>query len=333
MQIDEVEEKAVWEDFLLNQKEKTFLQSWNWGELQKSLGYKIWRLGAFQEKNLISIALVVKFTAKRGTFLLVQHGPIGQLQRELLLEIKKLAQKERASFVRVAPLLEKTKENERLFSSLGFHNSPMHASAYEATWQLDISLTEEELLKNMRKTTRYLVRQAKKNPEIEIVKSDKTEDVKLYDELNQIVAHHQHFVPFSFKFIKGEFEVFLKDQQALLFFGKYQGKVVASALVVFWSGIGFYHHAALDPKYHKIPVSYLLQWSAIQEAKKRGCQLYDFWGYVDPKSKHPWAGPTLFKMGFGGRSRLYIKTKDLPLSLKYWLIFVFEYLRKIKRGL
>ena len=108
---------------------------------------------------------------------------------------------------------------------------------------------------------------------------------------------------------------------------------MASALVTFWSGIGFYHQAALDPKYHKVPIAYLLQWEAIKEAKKRGCKLYDFWGYVDPKSRHPWAGPTLFKMGFGGKAYEYVRTQDLPLSKKYWLTYGFEVLRKIKRGL
>ena len=64
----------------------------------------------------------------------------------------------------------------------------------------------------------------------------------------------------------------------------------------------------------------MLQWEIIKEAKRRGCKLYDFWGYIDPKAspKHPWAGPTLFKMGFGGRAYEYVKTQDLPLSKKYW---------------
>ena len=84
-----------------------------------------------------------------------------------------------------------------------------------------------------------------------------------------------------------------------------------------------------------MPVSYLLQWEAIREAKNRGCKLYDFWGFVDPQkySKHPWAGPTLFKMGFGGEKFEYIETQDLPLSNKYWLTYFFEKLRKLKRGL
>ncbi len=106
-------------------------------------------------------------------------------------------------------------------------------------------------------------------------------------------------------------------------------------MVIFWSGIGFYHQAASLSKYAKFSIPYLLQWEAIKEAKKRGCKLYDFWGFTDPEKepKHPWAGPTLFKMGFGGYKKEYVKTQDFPLSKKYWLTYIFEKLRKTKRGL
>ena len=116
---------------------------------------------------------------------------------------------------------------------------------------------------------------------------------------------------------------------------KYKGEIIAASYEIFWSNIGFYHHAALLPKYKKIPVSYLLQWEAIREAKKRGCGVYDFWGYADPKKNpnHPYAGPTLFKMGFGGQKYEYVKTQDYVISPKYWLNYIIESARKIKRGL
>jgi lipid II:glycine glycyltransferase (peptidoglycan interpeptide bridge formation enzyme) len=125
----------------------------------------------------------------------------------------------------------------------------------------------------------------------------------------------------------------LRDNQAVCFFGKYKGEIVAAALVIFWQGVGFYHQAASLSKFAKLSVPYLLQWEAIKESKKRGCRIYDFWGFTDPQKfpKHPWAGPTLFKMGFGGYNIKYIKTQDLPISKKYWLIYFFEKLRKIKR--
>lgn len=331
MRVAEITEKSTWEDFFSGREEKTFLQSWDWGEFQIKSGNKIWRLGLYGEKGLLSLVLAAKVRARRGTFLLVQHCL--DVREELVGRLKEIAEAEGCLFIRMAPLLPRSEENQKVFQKLGFREAPMHANAYEATWRLDLTPPEETLLKNMRKSTRYLIHQAEKNHELAVAKSGEPADAQIYQKLSLKVAKRQQFTPFSYEFVRNEFEIFSRDKKSLFFFGKYRGEVVASALVIFWSGIGFYHQAALDPQYHRIPVAYLLQWEAIREAKKRGCRFYDFWGYVDPKSRHPWAGPTLFKMGFGGEARLYMKTQDLPLSWKYWPVLIFETLRKIKRGL
>ncbi|MFH1780552.1 MAG: peptidoglycan bridge formation glycyltransferase FemA/FemB family protein, partial [Candidatus Nealsonbacteria bacterium] len=297
MKIIRVDEKSAWEGFFSDFQDKTFLQSWNWGEFQERMGHKIWRLGICDNKGSpTSLILAVKVQARRGTFLLVQHN-LG-LTETLLNKLKEIAKEENCVFIRIAPLLARNEENKKFFQKMGFRASPMHANAYEATWKLDITLSEDDLLKNMRKSTRYLIHRAEKIPELTIIKSNQLEDVSLYQKLNLKVAKHQKFTPFSSASVKNEFDIFNRDNEVLLFLGKYKGEIIASALVIFWSGIGFYHQAALDPKYHKVPVAYLLQWEAIKEAKRRGCKVYDFWGYIDPKSHHPWAGPTLFKMGF-----------------------------------
>lgn len=331
MKIVEIKEKSVWEDFLLNCKEKTFLQSWNWGEFQQRMGNKIWRLGVFNNGYPISIILAVKIRARRGTFLLIQHNVC--FSEMLLKKLKEIAKEENCSFIRMAPLLDRNKENKKLFKDLGFKKAPMHASAYEATWKLDLTPPEDALLAQMRKTTRYLIRQAEKNPDVVIEKSEKSSDLAIYQKLNKAIASRQHFTPFSDEYLKNEFDIFTDDGQAQLFLGKYKRETAAAALVIFWQGTGFYHQAASLPQFAKFSVPYLLQWAAIKEAKKRGCRAYDFWGYVDPKSRHPWAGPTLFKMGFGGEVHQYIETQDLPLSWKYRPIHFFEALRRIKRGL
>ena len=341
-EVREIKEKKVWEDSLLGCDEKTFLSSWNWGEFNKMMGNKIWRLGVFDRNKLVGLALVSKIMAKRGIFLLIQHGPVisGENKKNetlqiLLDELNKIGKEEGVSFIRINPLWERNQENQDILKSFGFREAPMHANAYEAAWKLDITSPENELLMNMRKTTRYLIRQTLKNQDITVEKSEELDGLEIYQRLNEEVAKRQRFVPFSSEFIKNEFEVFSKDNQILWFFGKYKGEVAAAALVVFWSGIGFYHQAASTAKYTKFSIPYLLSWEAIKEAKQRGCVLFDFWGYVDPKEnpKHPWAGPTLFKMGFGGKPFEYVKTQDFPLSRKYWLTYIFEKLRKTKRGL
>jgi peptidoglycan pentaglycine glycine transferase (the first glycine) len=342
-QFKEINNKEIWENFLLSCEEKTFLQSWNWGEFQEMADNRIFRFGVFDGENITATVLVSKITARRGTFLLIQHGPNIKQQeagarRQILIflleELKKVARDEKTDFIRIAPLLENSEENRRIFKDLGFISSPMHANAYEATWRLDISFSEEDIMKNMRKTTRYLIRQSMKNPDIAIEKSQKLSDAEIYQSLNRQVALRQKFVPFSSEYIKNEFDLFSADDQAIWFFGKYRGELAAAALVIFWQGTGFYHQAASLSKYAKLSIPYFLQWEAIKEAKSRGCKLYDFWGFTDPQKypKHPWAGPTLFKMGFGGYNKDYLKTQDCPISKKYLLISLFEKFRKLKRG-
>lgn len=63
--------------------------------------------------------------------------------------------------------------------------------------------------------------------------------------------------------------------------------------------------------------------------------MYDFWGYVNPQVEpnHPWAGPTLFKMGYGGQAYEYMRTQDYVLSPYYFVISFFEKIRKRIRKL
>ena len=345
MEIREIQSKDEWEGFLQNCAEKTFMQSWNWSEFQKLNGNKIWRFGIFYGENLLGVFLVIKVTAKRGTFLFVPHGPVlkeslrisdkKETMKGALEMLKKISAEEVAGFVRVSPIFENTESNNELFSELGFRPAPIHASAYEATWKLDIFPPEEELLKNMRKTTRYLIKKARENSDISIEKSADSKNIEIYQMLNKKVSQRQKFVPFSENFIKNEFEIFAKDNQSLFLFGKYKGEVIAGALIIFWSGVAFYHQAASLSKFAKLSIPYLLQWEAIKESKHRGCAIYDFWGFTDPVkfSGHPWAGPTLFKMGFGGYKREYIKTQDYIISQRYWINYIIEKIRKYTRGL
>lgn len=336
MILKEITDKNTWENFLASIKEKTFLQSWNWGEFQKLMGDKIWRFGIFENEELIAVSLVVKVVAKRGTFLFLPHGPMVKNQEAKVLkffleELRKIA--ERASFIRISPISERNEENLKILKDLGFRKAPTHTHP-EETWQLDISPSEEDLLMQMRKTTRYLVRQGLKNQEIEIFQSQKLEDVETFNNLHQEVVKRQRFTPFSLDYFKKEVSAFSPDNQISVFLGKYKDEIIASAIIVYWQGIGFYHHGASSLKYSKIPVSYLLQWEAIKEAKRRGCLLYNSWGVAPEGSsrKHPWAGLTLFKKGFGGYLKEYVKTQDLILSPKYWMNWGIEKIRYKKRG-
>ena len=129
MEIREIDDKSIWENFLMKSEEKTFLSSWNWGEFNKLMGNKIWRLGVCDNQEIVAVALAVKIQAKRGIFLQVQHC-LG-ISKILVNKLKEIAKEEGCIFIRVAPLLARgSRENKKLFHVLGFRDSPMHANAY-----------------------------------------------------------------------------------------------------------------------------------------------------------------------------------------------------------
>lgn len=349
MEVKEIINKEIWESFFSGLEEKTFLQSWNWGEFQILQNNKIWRFGIYDINKLCGVALVVKISARRGTFLFIPHGPVikgseSTVKYEMLItflkNLKELAIKEKASFIRISPFWKRTEEADNIFKKLNFRYAPIYMHA-EVTWELDITPSEEELLAEMRKTTRYLIKQAQKNPDIQIEKIENINDLESFLPVYIDTARRHHFTIYSRDYLRDQFNAFVGDKQIMFFFGKYKGEIISAAIFVFWQGGAFYHHSGSLLKYSKIPMNYLLQWEAIKEAKKRGCKIYNFWGIAPDimeeedaqKSKHPWAGLSLFKMGFGGFRRELVKTQDLILSNKYWINYLIEVSRKFKRGL
>ena len=77
----------------------------------------------------------------------------------------------------------------------------------EVTWELNITPPEQEILANMRKTTRYLIKKAGENKDIAIEKNSDPASIEIYQKLNKEVAKRQKFVGFSDQFIKNEFEI------------------------------------------------------------------------------------------------------------------------------
>lgn len=330
--IQNIEDKKLWDDFL--DKAVDFyplFQSWNWGEVQRRMGFDVIRIGIYSQKKLAGVCQIVNIPAKRGHYLHLRHGPAvlpfnHEVFKEIISYCSELAKKKGASFIRLSPVIKK--ETAPLFS--GFRAAPIHNMDAEICWVLDLDKLEDELLKNMRKTHRYLIRKSK-DLNIKIIRTKKASDIDNFIYLYKDLSERKHFVPH--KGVREEYEVFARDNQAMLFLAEYQGKIISGALVSFVGNMAIYRHGASDANFREIPASYVLQWEAILEAKKRGMKLYNFWGIASTDSKsHPWYGLTLFKTGFGGRKVELIHAMDLPLSLSYWKTYLIESYTKLRKG-
>lgn len=346
-EVENIGKREEWEDFLRAHKPHSFLQSWAWGETNRETGSKIFRIGIRRNNELVAVALLIKIPARRGSFILVPHGPIIahgeneiELTRAILARAAAIAIVEGCTFLRVCPIARNSPENRAVYRSMRFRDAPIHMHP-ELAWMLDITKPEQQLLKEMRKTTRYLIKKLDAEG-VEIEQSSNADDIERFWPVYEATAQRQQFTPFSRKDLRKEFEIFAAGDGALFFFGKQNGKIVAAAIIIFYNGQAFYHHSGSTGSTKLTAgeftaggsnVSYLLQWRVIQEAKRRGCTLYNFWG-ISPenKPKHPWAGLSQFKKGFGGFAEEYLHAQDKPLTWKYGVNYIVETTRRIKRG-
>ncbi len=331
--IKPISNKHLWEKYNLSSPFPSLFQSWNMGEALKKQGCQVVRLGLYQEKQLRGIAQVVKVEARRGNFLHIRGGPILNNIENLtyfLPLIRNYFKKENVWFLRISPLILKSDNKANHFlQKLGFQDAPIPFLDAEATWLLDITKDEQTLLSQMRKTTRYLIKKAQK---MGVVVTLSQEQASLNDllYLYKIMVKEKGIIPHQG--IAEEFQEMVKDDQAVIIRGYYGEKLLGAALIIFYADEAIYHHSAFLRTPKNVPVSYLLQWRAILEAKRRKKKKYNFWG-IEPTQNphHPWYGLTLFKMGFGGYQRQFIRAKDLPFSSFYYFTKLIESLRRIKR--
>jgi len=324
----------------------SFLQSWSWGKFQEKQGHPFLALAVQNnQQQTIALALVIKHNAKRGRFLFVPHGPIfsPQLtkdkQKKALETLKnylvKIAAKEKFGFIRIAPIIEENEENRQLFTSLGFHQAPIYLHS-ERCWLIDNLDKKEaqEILQPMRKTTRYLIKKARKEKRLILEIRSDSRAIDDFWTIYKETFQREHFSPFTKKFINEEFITFHQTNKAAFIFAKERktNQYLATALIIFTPSSGFYHQGA--SLHSKLPASYLVQWVAIMEAKKRGCQTYNFWGIYRPgRAPKAWKGLTLFKKGFGGHQIDYLTTQDYVVDRKkYWLTWLYEKFLGWRRG-
>lgn len=336
MTINEATDQAQWDSFLASQSHSPFLQSWTMGEVYRATGQEPIRLEARDGDSVVGICLGVVVPARRGKHVMVQYGPVlsdPTVLSQLLDELKRVAKERGCTFIRMSPFLPAEDAAKAGWVPPGAISSPLHLLA-EHIWYIDLEgKSEEEILKGMRKTTRNLIRRAGREGVTVEKSQDPMGDLPLFLELHEETRKRHHFTPYTDDFFRAQVEYFAPRGECSLYLALYNGEVIASSVHMHAYGETSYHHGASTHKYPKIPASYLLQWTAITDALKRGDRIYNFWGIApEGTRKHPFKGVTTFKTGFGGQLLELVHSVDVPLSSRYYATRAFEYIRKWRRG-
>jgi peptidoglycan pentaglycine glycine transferase (the first glycine) len=343
MNIVDAQNQQEWDAFLGEQQFRPFLQSWTMGEVYREIGQELLRLEVRDNGKLLGICQAIVVPARRGRHLSVSYGPLlvsKEALKPLCAELQKRAKEHNCSFVRISPFWLKGNTIE------GAKTAPLHMLA-EHLWYVPLTKsdpwqesggdttprTEEELFMQLRKTTRNLVRRAKREGVVIEKSADPIADLPAFIALHEETRKRHGFTPYTNAFFRAQVAAFAPRNECTLYLAKYNGEVVASSVHMHIAGETSYHHGASTHKYPKIPASYLLQWTAITDALVRGDHIYNFWGIAPEGAKnHPFQGVTTFKTGYSGKLLELTHCIDVPVSPRYYGTRAFEYFRKWRRG-
>lgn len=173
---------------------------------------------------------------------------------------------------------------------------------------LDLTKSEEELLSGMKNKWRYNVRlAAKKGVTVERYDGSSENFEKAFDTFYSLFEVTSKRDGVSFHGKEYYRDLLLKSVQdkdnprISLYLARHEEDYIAGIITLFCCGEAVYLYGASGNIKRNLMAPYLLQWTAIQDAKKEGCPCYDFYGMPpDDNPDHPMHGLYLFKTGFGG---------------------------------
>jgi len=193
---------------------------------------------------------------------------------------------------------------------------------------IDIIKDEDELLAQMKSKTRYNIKLAqKKNVHVFMSKDKKYIDA-LYDLIGQTsrrksVAFHDKF---HYESIINE----LPEKMIELYIAEYDDDIVAINLVSYCNSTATYLHGATADVHRSVMAPFLLQWKIIQDAKKRGCDWYDFGGVFSGSKNKGKQGITRFKKGFAPKEEFFVTEGSYDIILSPIKYKIYQIIQKIK---
>lgn len=334
MTIQEITDKAQWNDFLRSQPRSHLLQSYEWGVLNQYLGGQIYRLGALDDERLVGVMMLV-VTPVAGNrlpfkWLYSSRGPTVERPDSpalvALIEYaqKVLAKKERAVALRLEPNIADDDPAMdawiATYRGLGFQTNP-YAVHGRRSWVLDIRPPAEELLAKFKMTWRQNVRSAeRKGVVIREVVSEA--DFDAYYSLLKLTSERDAFFIHGKDYHQEILRQFKDQGDVVLYIAEHEGEAIAAKMLIRFGDWCWDMFGATSNNKRNLKPAYLLQYRCFQWAQAKGCSYFDF--RTIPEILEPgeemW-GVYEYKKGFGGFSRLNIPTQDYiyrPVIYNAW---------------
>ncbi|MFA6193740.1 MAG: peptidoglycan bridge formation glycyltransferase FemA/FemB family protein [Parcubacteria group bacterium] len=340
-------EKKILDFIQQNSPDGGFLQSGHWRSFQEVWGRKAHSISASGNNGepLVFANIIEHVLPIVGKYFYIPRGPVAcntkhvtcnnKIQK-FLNELVYLAGKNNAGWIRIEPNSEEELKliHENFPKNIKIKKSSVDMQSREIL-MMDISRSDEDILAQMKQKTRYNIKLAEKKG-VKINNSREEAYIKEFLRLVEITAKRDKITSHPDDYYKKMFEI-IPDDVLKLYVAEYDGKIIAANLALFFGRTATYMHGASDNDHRNTMAPYLLQWQQIVDARKAGCERYDFGGIKTCDTKHvtcnknSWSGITKFKQGFapGVESVQFPGSYDIILKPARYNLY--RALQKIKR--
>lgn len=303
------------------------LQSWEWGEFRKQTGHKIKRLGLY-ENGIIRNGFQVSFHSIPHFSQPVGYCPRGYTpDTQQLTALQEIAQKEKALFIKLEPNvaqpISQSSELDPLKKLLEKHDAvPGRPLFTKYSFQLDLTQSEEDILRNMTSKTRYNASLASRKG-VTIRENTSKEGMDQYIEILEETTSRQGFYAHDAQYFHTMWDSIGQSGMLRIFEAVYQEKVLVSWIMFVFNGVLYYPYGSSRNIHREVMASNLMMWEMIRFGQNTGCHLFDMWGSLgpEPNENDPWYGFHKFKKGYGGELVEFLGTYDVVYNQPMYSIF------------
>lgn len=341
--------RGRWDTFVASSPMGSFLQSWAWGVFQQEAGFRIRRLLVHDAGggDLAAVCLCIERRLPLGAwYVYAPWGPVwhrfkdqnphampdDRVFRETLTELAKSVAnppQRRPVYLRVEPRVQ---PDPFFLVNLARAGFPPLGRGVQPRDTLIMNLQESEdvLLGAMHPKTRYNIRVAVRHGVI-VEERTSPEGLRMFLALAKEVEERGAFRFHPPSYYEAMLRVLGREGLLRIVVAAHQGTPLAAALLVEFCGTVTYAHGASIEKRQHVMAPTLLHWEAMLRAKAAGHARYDFFGVAPTRNpRHPWAGVTRFKHGFGGSAEHFVGIADAALDpVQYRLLAAARGLRDL----
>lgn len=307
-----------------NKVAKHPLQSWTWGDFRIKTGLGVSRL-VNETDGKIKTTFQITWHKIPNTNRCIGYCPKSVVpSKDELKAIMVEAKKRRAIFVKFEPNERVGAGAEKKINTLkeDFDWTSGKSLFTKYTFQLDISLPEEEMLKNMHQKTRYNLRLAEKKG-VSVIEDNSEAGFEDYWKLMEETTKRQGFFAHGKEYHRKMWQTATESGMGHLFKAVYEGKVLTTWMVFILNDMIYYPYGASSNENREVMASNLMMWEVIRFGKANDCRVFDMWGSLgpNPDMKDPWYGFHKFKQGYGAELVEFLGSYDLIVEPTLYKVY------------